>query len=73
MAEYDLTKEEKAAIIFTHLKNLSSNKYNLEVSLDEENALSSPSQEIIDQLNSQMQMVEVKTEALLAKLTSVLG
>jgi hypothetical protein len=73
MAEYDLTKEEKASIIMTHLKSLSSNKYNLEISLDEENSLPSPSQETIDQLNSQVQMVEAKTAALVDKLRSVLG
>lgn len=71
--EYDLTKDEKVSIIVTHLKNLSSQKYNYEISLAEENSLSEPSEDILYNLNSQHSSVNTKINALEAKLAEVLG
>lgn len=71
--EYDLTKEEKASIIITHLKNLSTQKYNCEVSIAEENSLAVPSSEIIDNLNLQYSSINTKMDALENKLAEVLG
>jgi hypothetical protein len=39
---YALTKEEKLAVIETHMKNVLFNKYNAELSLLQEQAVSSP-------------------------------
>lgn len=73
MAQYDLTKEEKAEIINSHLKSLSSSIYNAEISLAEENSLESPSQDVLDQLNLQISNAQTKSNALIAKLQTLLG
>jgi len=71
--DYDLTKEEKAEVVLSHLKNLSTLKYKLEISLLEENSLSQPSQDIIDQISNNITNVDLKITALENKLTEVLG
>lgn len=71
--EYDLTKDEKKSIIITHLKNLSSQKYNCEISLAEENSLENPSEEILENLNFQYESINTKINALENKLSEVLG
>ena len=64
MAEYELTNEEKNSIIITHLRTLAFQKYNLEVSVLEEQALEEPNQETIDALNAQVQVVQSKISRL---------
>ena len=64
MAEYELTNEEKNNIIITHLRTLAFQKYNLEVSVLEEQALEEPNQETIDALNAQVQVVQSKISRL---------
>ena len=64
MAEYELTNEEKNNIIITHLRTLAFQKYNLEVSVLEEQALEEPNQETIDALDAQVQVVQSKISRL---------
>ena len=49
-----LSNEEKTGIINQHLKNLHYNKFNIEISIIEENAKSTPETEILANLNSQL-------------------
>lgn len=51
---YTLTVEERTDIIDQHLRSLAFKKYNLEISLLEEEAAQIPSQGIIEDLNKQL-------------------
>jgi hypothetical protein len=65
---YELTNEEKAAIVNQHIKNLEYSIYNLQVSLVEENAVSAPDAAKVSSLNSQISEANTKKTALLAEL-----
>ena len=65
---YELTNEEKAAIVSQHIKNLEYSIYNLQISLVEENAVSSPDADKVSSLNSQISEDNTKKTALLAEL-----
>lgn len=65
---YQLTNEEKSAIINQHIKNLEYGIYNLQVSLIEENAVSTPDSDTVSSLNSQIAESNTKKTALLAEL-----
>lgn len=71
--DYDLTKEEKAALVIANLKNLSTQKYKLELSLFEENSSSQPDQSFIDGVSDNIENVNLKITALENKLVEVLG
>ena len=49
-----LSNEEKTGIINQHLKNLHYNKFNIEISIIEENAKDTPETEVLASLNSQL-------------------
>lgn len=66
-----LSNEEKIVIINQHRKNLEYSKYNLDISLIEENAVDSPSQEAIVSLNNQIDDLNSKISALDAELASL--
>lgn len=66
-----LSKEDKLAIINSHKKNIEFNKYNIEISVIEENAISSPNQETIDALNDQIEEYNKKLAALDAEIASL--
>lgn len=66
-----ISKEDKIAIIDQHKKNIEYNKYNLEVSLIEENAVSAPNQEAISSLNDQIDDLNNKISALDAEIASL--
>lgn len=66
-----LSNEEKVSIIDQHTRNIEYSKYNLEVSLIEENAVTEPNQEAIDSLNSQLADLNVKLSALDAEKVSL--
>lgn len=68
---YQLTNEEKAAIISQHLKNVESNIFNLELSLIEENATTTPNASNVSSLNAQLTEANAKKTALLAELNDV--
>jgi hypothetical protein len=68
---YELTNEEKATIVNQHLKNVESNIFNLEISLIEENAVSTPNATNVSSLNAQLAEANAKKTALLAELSEV--
>jgi hypothetical protein len=71
MSDYQLTNEEKATVITTHLRNLSYTKYNTELSIIEEQSLPTPSAESLSQLNAQLASTNVKITALEEELALV--
>ena len=64
----ELTKEDKAAIVNQHLKNVVINIYNLNVLLIQESALDTPNQEAIDSIQSQIDSAFKKKVSLESKL-----
>jgi hypothetical protein len=63
-----LSNEEKTGIINQHLKNLHYNKFNIEISIVEENAKSTPEAELLANLNTQLADINSRIEALEAEL-----
>jgi hypothetical protein len=68
---YELSVEEKTAIISQHLRNLGFKKYNLDLSLVEEQALSEPNTEALAKINSDISEVVAQTTALLTELEAL--
>ena len=66
-----LTKEEKIAIIGQHIKNLENSKYNIELSIIEEGAISSPNLAALANLNDQIQVITTKISALNSEKTKL--
>jgi hypothetical protein len=67
----ELTNEEKTSIVNSHLKNLVYNKYNLTISVIEENAKTSPNADTLSSLNSQISEIDDQMAALQAELASL--
>lgn len=67
----ELTNEEKAGIVQQHLKNLAYNKYNLEMTIAELNAITPKNQSEIDEITAQISAVDLKIAALTTELTSL--
>jgi hypothetical protein len=63
-----LTNEEKAAIVNQHIKNLEYSIYNLDISVIEEEAVSTPDSNKISALNSDITELNAKKAALTAEL-----
>ena len=63
-----LSNEEKTAIINQHLKNLYYTKFNIEMSIVEENAKTSPDPEALVNLNAQVADFDSRVQALEAEL-----
>jgi hypothetical protein len=63
-----LSNEEKANIISQHLKNLHYNKFNIEISIIEENAKNAPETEALANLNTQLTDLNLRITALEAEL-----
>jgi chromosome segregation ATPase len=63
-----LSNEEKTGIINQHLKNLHYNKFNIEMSIVEENAKTTPEAESLASLTSQLSDLDSRIEALEAEL-----
>jgi hypothetical protein len=59
-----LTNEEKMGIAAQHKRNLEYSLYNLELSLIEENAVTSPNTEVVSSLNSQISELSKKLTAI---------
>jgi hypothetical protein len=59
-----LSNEEKITIVNQHIKNVEFSKYNIEVSLIEENSIDAPDAAIISSLNAQLAEADAKLEAL---------
>jgi hypothetical protein len=62
-----LTNEDKLTIVNQHIKNVEFSKYNLELSLIEENSVASPDATTIASLNSQIVSANAKLAALEAE------
>jgi len=63
-----LSNEEKAGIINQHLKNLQYNKFNLEISVVEENAKATPETAALANFNAQITDFNSRITALEAEL-----
>jgi hypothetical protein len=66
-----LTNEEKATVVSQHIKNVDYSIYNLELSLIEENSVSSPDVEKISSLNSQLTDLNAQKTALTSELSAL--
>lgn len=66
-----LSNEEKISVINQHIRNLEFNKYNLDVSLIEENAMPIPNQATIDSINLQISEANAKISVLNAEIASL--
>lgn len=66
-----LTNEDKLAIANSHKRNAETDKYNIELSLIEENAVSSPSAQIIAELEAKLTQSSAKLAALDAEIASL--
>ena len=66
-----LSNEEKTGIINQHLKNLHYNKFNIEISIVEENAKVTPEAEALTNLNTQLADFDSRIEALDAELAKL--
>lgn len=69
----ELTVEEKTSVINSHLKNAAFSLYNFELSLLEENSKTSPNQDIIKNINSQIEQSKAQVAVLEAELASFNG
>jgi molecular chaperone GrpE (heat shock protein) len=67
----ELTKEEKISIIEQHLKNFAYSEYNVELSLIEENAATSPNTSAIAKLNEQLATITSQKTALQAEINNL--
>jgi hypothetical protein len=66
-----ITNEEKMGIINQHMRNVQVNKYNLELTLLEENALTSPNTETVTAITAQIAEANRKIAVLETELESV--
>jgi hypothetical protein len=66
-----LSNQEKISIVEQHLKNLEVNKFNIELSISEENSVESPSESILHGLNGQLANVTAKISTLNTELTTL--
>lgn len=68
---YELTKEQKLEIAEQHIRNISINRYNIVLSMLEENASAMPSQSILDSLQLQLSDIDLKIVALNNEIDSL--
>lgn len=66
-----LSKDERTQLVNSHIKNLLTNKYNLELSLIEENAKTVSDQNAISNYNEQGSNIDKQINALNAELASI--
>jgi hypothetical protein len=66
-----LSNEDKVAIVNQHKRNLEYSKYNLQLSIIEENSITSPSTATINGLNAQIAELNSKLAALDEELASL--
>ena len=66
-----LTDQEKIELIDTHVRNLEYSKYNLELSLLEENAVEDKKQAAIDSIQGDIDVIDSKKAALEAEKTKL--
>jgi hypothetical protein len=66
-----LSNEEKITIINQHKRTVEYSKYGVQLSIIEENAVQSPSQETLDSLNNSLSDLNSKLAALDAEIASL--
>lgn len=66
-----LSKEDKISIINQHKRNIEYTKYGIQLSIIEENAVESPSQDKVNSFNDQIADLDSKLAALDAELASL--
>lgn len=66
-----LNNQDKISIVEQHIRNLEINKFNIELSLAEENSVESPSEAVLNSLNGQLSNVNAKINALNTELTTL--
>lgn len=66
-----LSNEEKVGIAQQHLRNLQINRYNIELSLKEEQAVSKPSDKVIQDLTDQSVTFDLRIAAINAEISSL--
>jgi hypothetical protein len=71
MADYNLTAEEKIAVINSHIKNINYNKFNAELVIIEENATSTPSATKISDSNTTIAEADAQIVALEAQIEAL--
>jgi len=71
MADYDLTADEKIAVINSHIKNINYNKFNAELVIVEENASAQPSTTKISDANAIIAEANAQITALEAQITAL--
>jgi hypothetical protein len=71
MADYDLTADEKIAVINSHIKNINYNKFNAELVIIEENASSSPDATKISDANAGIAEANAQIVALEAQIEAL--
>jgi hypothetical protein len=73
MNEEMLSVEDKSHIIRQFIRNLAYSRYNIEVSLIAEVAVSNPNQNNIDSFTIQLEEIDEKISALESELTTIEG
>lgn len=71
MADYDLTAEDKIAVISSHIKNINYNKFNAELVIIEENASAQPSTVKISDANAAIAEADAQIAALEAQIEAL--
>jgi hypothetical protein len=66
-----LTNEEKRAVVEGHIKQLEVEKYNVDVLIEAENSLPSPTQETLDYFNALLNNINTKMALLQSKLAEL--
>ena len=66
-----LSKEERTQIVNSRKKNLAMNKYNLDLTIIEENAKVAPDQDSLTTVNAQIAVINNQLDALDAELESI--
>jgi hypothetical protein len=67
----ELSNEEKSAIVLQHIKNIAYSEYNAVLTLSEEQATTSPNQESILSLTSQIADLVAQKQVLQTELDSL--
>lgn len=62
-----LTNDQKIDLVDSHLRNLAYNKYNLQLSLIEENSITPINESTVDSLEEQISIIDTKVAALEAE------
>lgn len=68
-----LTNEDKLGIAQQHMRNLMYNKYNLELSLIEESAVTRPNEEAINTVNGDLSAINLKIAAIAQEIETLEG